>query len=599
MIGVGPDACRLRAPVVLLALLATGLTGCRSEGPIAADPSIAAAPSPPPTITLSIVGTNDLHGGVLPRDGRGGLELLAGYVKNLRAARAREGGAALLVDAGDMFQGTLESNLSEGASVIAAYNALGYTAAAVGNHDLDFGPAGPLTVPDGPGTDPRGALKARAAEAKFPLLAANLIEAATGRSVDWPNVNRSVIVDAAGIKAGIVGVMTRDALSATIAGNTRGLRVAPLVQTITDEAAALRRGGADVVIVASHAGGRCTRFDDPLNLTSCDSASSEIFDVVRRLPAGTADVVVAGHTHAGMAHEINGTIVIQAFSGGAAFGRADLVIDRATRRVLTKRPFAPRDLCARVVPGTSRCDAVAARGRALVPAEYEGAPITPDADMARVLAPAVEQARRLKATPLGVVLDTPIRRAGAESPLGNLFTDAFHDSAPGVDIAINNTRGGLRADLPAGPLTYGALYEAFPFDNSLARLEITGAQLRRVIEAQLRQSRDLLGISGLRMQAACKDGTLVVTMTRPSGEVVGDRDRIVVVTTDFLATGGDRVFTPIMPAKGFALSDDAPVARDVAADWLRRRGGHLREADLVNATEPRWQYPGTLPVRCG
>src|SRR5262245_10540959 len=94
-------------------------------------------PSGQPTI-LSIVGTNDLHGGVLQRGDRGGLAVLGGYVNNLRAARARDGGAVLLVDAGDMFQGTLESNLNEGASVIAAYNTLGYAAAAVGNHDFDF-----------------------------------------------------------------------------------------------------------------------------------------------------------------------------------------------------------------------------------------------------------------------------------------------------------------------------------------------------------------------------------------------------------------------------------------------------------------------------
>src|SRR5687767_109594 len=104
-----------------------------SQRTVIADP-------PPPTITLSVVGTNDLHGGILQRGDRGGLALLGGYVANLRAARERDGGAVLLLDAGDMFQGTLESNLNEGASVIAAYNTLRYAAAAVGNHDFDFGP---------------------------------------------------------------------------------------------------------------------------------------------------------------------------------------------------------------------------------------------------------------------------------------------------------------------------------------------------------------------------------------------------------------------------------------------------------------------------
>ena len=98
-------------------------------------------------MTLSIVGTNDLHGGILQREDRGGLAMLGGYVANLRAARARDGGAVLLIDAGDMFQGTLESNLNEGAVVVAAYNALGYAAAAIGNHEFDFGPVGPAATP--------------------------------------------------------------------------------------------------------------------------------------------------------------------------------------------------------------------------------------------------------------------------------------------------------------------------------------------------------------------------------------------------------------------------------------------------------------------
>src|SRR5215470_1249285 len=71
-------------------------------------------------VTLSIIGTNDLHG-ALER-----LPLFAGFMANLRAARAADGGV-VLVDGGDMFQGTLESNLAEGADVVRAYNQLGYT----------------------------------------------------------------------------------------------------------------------------------------------------------------------------------------------------------------------------------------------------------------------------------------------------------------------------------------------------------------------------------------------------------------------------------------------------------------------------------------
>ncbi len=57
-----------------------------------------------------------------------------------------------------------------------------------------------------------------------------------------------------------------------------------------------------------------------------------------------------------------------------------------------------------------------------------------------------------------------------------------------ADVAIYNG-GGLRADIPAGPLTYGRLYEVFPFDNRVARLTVTGDELRRVVEGHLTPSR--------------------------------------------------------------------------------------------------------------
>src|SRR6185295_4252523 len=206
------------------------------------------------TLTISLVGTSDLHGGVLSEGGRGGLALLDGYVRNLRAARQADGGGVLLVDAGDLFQGTLESNLNEGQTVVSAYNAIGYAPAAIGNHEFDYGPIGPAATPATPQDDPRGALKARAAEARFPFLAANIIDQSTRRPVDWPNVRPSAIVEVAGVRIGIVGLTTLRTLGATMAANTVGLEIAPLASTLATEAAALRASGATIVVAAAHAG---------------------------------------------------------------------------------------------------------------------------------------------------------------------------------------------------------------------------------------------------------------------------------------------------------------------------------------------------------
>src|SRR5262245_1876933 len=63
-----------------------------------------AAPPVAKAFTLSVVGTNDLHGHFLAEGDRGGLALLGGYLANLRHARATDGGGVILVDAGDAFQ---------------------------------------------------------------------------------------------------------------------------------------------------------------------------------------------------------------------------------------------------------------------------------------------------------------------------------------------------------------------------------------------------------------------------------------------------------------------------------------------------------------
>ncbi len=573
----------------LRVLAACGLLLTAGCAPAVAPPP--AAPVSAAPLTVSIVGTNDLHGGVVARNGRGGLALLGGYVKNLRAARARDGGAVLLIDAGDMFQGTLESNIGEGAAVVAAYNALGYTAAAIGNHEFDFGPVGKAATPRGPADDPRGALRARAAEARFPFLAANLIDTASGAPPAWTNVQPATLVDVAGIKVGIVGVMTMEALTATIAGNVGGLSVAPLLGTIQTHATALRAQGADVVIVAAHAGGRCSQVDRPDDLSSCNQ-DAEILAVARGLPRGLVDVIVAGHTHSAMAHQLDGIAITEAYSNGRAFGRVDLTIDRRTRTVVARRSFPPRDLCERENPATKACGPRS--DAALVTPQYEGAPVEADAAIERVLAPALEQVRALKSQPIGIVLETPIRRTLPASPLGNLVTAAYLAAVPGADVAVNNSGGGLRADLPAGPLTYGGVFEVMPFDNVLVSLRITGRQLRDVFAASILQGRRGLGFAGIRVAARCDAGTLNVTMTRPSGAAIADGDTLLLVTSDFLATGGDGILTPIMPSGGFPIDAGAPLVRDLLVEYMRRPGAPVREAQLVDAT-PRLSVSGAMP----
>jgi 5'-nucleotidase len=549
------------------------------------------------TVTLSIVGTTDLHGAIFSTNGRGGLSLLAGFVNNLRAIRAADGGAVLLLDAGDAFLDGMESNLSEGAVVVDAYNAMNYTAAAIGNHEFDFGPV------DAPGArqtsgDVRGAVKARALQAHYPFLAANLIDVATGRPVEWPNVRPSVVVDAAGVQVGIIGVMTIDALSATAPVNVQGLRVAPLAPTISAEASRLRAAGAEVIVVTAHAGGFCARFDRPTDLSSCDP-SSEILALARSLPRGLVDVITAGHTHDAVSHQVNGTAVVQAYPRGTAFARADVVFDRGTRSVVRTDVSAPRYVCERQDPETLSCDATAASISPLPVSLYEGRVVVPDAKVRDAMAPALARVRELQATRLGVFIETPIRRTGdPESPLANLLADTLRD-AFSADVAIHNTwRGGLLADLPAGILTFGRLYAAFPFDNRVSRVTLSGDELRRVFVEEIRRGRrrGAMAIAGVVVKTSCIGERLDVEMFRPNGRRVASEERLVVVGMDSLIARLTRA--AIAPPPHISVSDTAPVLREVIEDRLRQHGGQLASRQLVDPDRPRWELPDTVLTGC-
>jgi 5'-nucleotidase len=538
--------------------------------------SLGTARAQPSTVTLSVVGTNDLHGHLeaLPQ--------LGGYLANLRRARARDGGAVVLLDGGDMFQGTLESNLGEGAAVVRAYGALGYTAVAIGNHEFDFGPVGEAATPSAPGDDPQGALKARAAEARFPFLAANVVDAKTGKPVAWRNVHATMLLDAAGVKVGVVGITTASTPRTTIAVNFAGLAMAPLAAAVETAARALRAGGATVVLVAAHAGGGCRRFEDPADLSTCDPAG-EIFQAARALPPGAVDAIVAGHTHDGLAQRVNGVPIIEAYSEGRAFGRVDLTVDRASGRVLAAHLFPPHAICP-----PDRCAAE----------RYEGQPVLPDAAVAAATAPDRERVRALREARLGVTVTAPLtHERKLESPLGNLFADLMRRAHPEADLALVNG-GSLRADIPAGPLTYGHLFEANPFDNRFALLHLTGRDLQRLVERNLARDGSVLSLSGVRVLASCDRGRLDVRLERADGRAIAPSERLLVVTSDFLATGGDGLF-PEEARRGADLPGGPPI-REAMATLLRARGGKLGgdDHDIFDPAHPRLTYPGPRPVRC-
>lgn len=573
---------RLTLACAVSSLVLLACTGPPAPKPIVAPSAARAAAGPRqrltrPPITLSFLGLNDLHGRIRA------LPAFSGYVANVRRLRAADGGGVALVDAGDMFQGTLESNLNEGAAVLSAYQALGMTVAALGNHEFDFGPVG-----DSLAGDPQGAIRARVREARFPILSANLVLQGSHDSPHWEGLRRSVLLDVAGVKVGFVGLLTRETPSIVMAAWFAGLGVDDLAPALEREARTLRAAGADVVVGVAHAGADCKDFSVPTGLESC-AAGAEIFDVARALPAGTVDAIFAGHTHAGVAQIVNGIPIVEAYARGAAFSRIDLRLDGATHRVLESLPFPPHALCPTLAE-TGQC----------VLSEYEGRAVIEDPALLTAIAPALAQAEERRKVALGSTLSEPVRAEHAkESPLGNLFADLLRESAVGADIAILNG-GTLRADLPAGPLTYGQLFEAMPFDNLVAHLRLTGAELKTVLASHLaHDAHGLVSLSGVRVRSRCGRSGLELTLLHNNGKPISDRETLLVVTTDYLATGGDGLFLPLRLTPDRVQIDAGTSTRDALASAVKRHPQlSPRDKWLFDPARPRLELNMPRPIVC-
>lgn len=570
------------------------LQGCAA--PALKPPAVPAAksdPAPPgpvvaaKPVVISVLGTNDVHGRL------GSVAYLSGYVDNLRAARGKTQGGVLLLDAGDIFQGTLESNLVEGASMVRAYNLLGYDAVTVGNHEFDFGPLGPRSTPEGPADDARGALKALAAQAKFPFLMANVVEAPGNTTPAWPNIVPSTLLTVAGVRVGLVGVTTIDTPRTTIATNFAGLAMLPMAEAIKRESQRLKGQGAQVVIVLAHAGSKCARFSERPQDDECE-LDAEIVPLAAAVQ-GHVDLIVGGHTHAGVAHRFSDIPVIESFSYGQAFGRVDLEIDPTRGKILSSTIFAPQRICKAAGPGGTPGAAPAQSATVCETFEYEGAAVTPKPQILEAVRADLVRADALRQQRLGPVLSSKFTRAhGEESAVGNLFAELLL-RARGGDVALANG-GGLRADLPEGPLTFGALFEAFPFDNRVATVRLSGAELKKNLLHHLVSDRGgIVSVAGVRVTATCTRDGLRVEITRESGARIRDDEQLTLVTSDFIVLGGDDVLKGAS-ARGAVTMDDELV-RDAMIRELGKRS-RLAPADFLQARKPRIALPAARPIRC-
>jgi 5'-nucleotidase len=479
----------------------------------------------------------------------------------------------IVLDGGDEFQGTLISNQFKGSSVVEVYNALGLTAGALGNHEFDFG------VPS---------LQERMGQAKYPILAANVFLKGTRRRPDW--LRPSALVEVGGVRVGIVGLATVETPLTTDPTRVTGLDFDEGGPVAAAEADALRAQGATVVIVCAHAGP-----------APPDREIQRVAEAVR----GRVDAIVSGHHHVALGPPplvVADIPIVQSGSKLQSFSVVELTLDAAGRR----SAFSVND---RSLPKSGGPQAILHSWRGQ-PAQWRGRRIEPDPKVTAILSGYDRQVKALRETRVGET-DVELRKGGPDDLLGNLAADAMRSGAGGgikTRFALQNA-GGLRVtEIPAGPITFGQIFDLYPFDNVQVVVTLPLQEVRDALEAVLRHGKQPMRVSGLRYVidwdrfGAGDDvkrapaGAIVVRMIDESGQILCETrsctkescasacapGTYTVAVTDFLANGGDG----LTMLKGVPRRTGTMLARDLIVAYVKEHRP-LDAAKLGGGRPPR------------
>ena len=435
--------------------------------------------------TVRVLETTDFHGAILggTRERRsqrptGGSIALAAAIERERALNPE---GTVLLDGGDLFQGPMISNLQFGRPVVEQMNLLGYTAAAVGNHEFDWGV---------------DTLSRRVREMRFAALGANMVERKTGKLPRWARSDTTVL--RRGVRVAIVGLAYPGTPRVTLPANVTHLRFDDDSTTAAQVSQRLRKQGALLVLGVGHI---------PAETDSLRKARG---DLARLAKVSTVDAWFGGHSHNVVDDRFEGRPILIAGAQGQYLAVADLVVDPLSRkvaevqaRVLTVYADGPADSA--WASNVERWNA----GVGPIAAEVIG-----DATSA-------------------------LHRRRPEATIGDFICDAMRADV-GVDIAMQNP-GGMRADLDAGPITRGDVYAVMPFDHTIVTMELTGEQVKLALEQALRGSR-VTQVSGIRFVLDSKRPALdrVTQVTLADGTPLDPKRTYKVAVNNFMASGGDQ-----------------------------------------------------------
>ena len=455
-------------------------------------------------VQITVLNTTDVHGHLLSggegdAEGAGGLLRCATKIGEIRASELN----VILIDCGDLIQGSAESWLTRGGVMLTALEALHYDAWVLGNHDFDWG---------------FGTIKALHDRATLPILGAN-IGAREGTTNQLYKVKPFVLREVDGVRVAIVGLTTPGIptwLRPDVLGNTTFERSVEALHRIMPD---VRAAKPDVMILAVHQG------YEELG----DNNANEINRITQDFPE--FDIVLGGHLHKiPPALRLHGVLYLQAGCSGDALGRVDLVYDTVQKRVTKK-------------------DGVVLR-------IGEDTPV--DSQLQAALQPDLDRAARVLDEEVGSTTTeiSSSTKLPAESPAQQLIARAIAEKS-GADVVLHGVLSS--ASIAVGPIRQRDLWRLVPYENRIGIAELTASELKEILEENTEQigSTHFLGVYGLAYDLYPKAplGSRVRNLRLPDGTFIHPKKRLRVASNSYaLASGGGR-----FPAlRRFA---DAPVAR--------------------------------------
>lgn len=507
---------------------------------------MAATPAADGQVRLHLIWTNDIHGHIAPEPARfmnpnfppplGGGASAAAYIKNVRAEAAAKGEEVLLLDAGDFFQGAPVGSKTRGDAMVDFFDSLEFDALVPGNHDFDMG---------------RDNAERLAGMMKTPWVCANLREESTGELVPW--CRPTMMIEKAGLKIGVIGIITPGTVSMAFPDNIKGLIFDPMAPVIERRRDELREQGADLICLLIHeglpydkdkawqqlAGSRSGEEDDSRQETSgpygtVTGGAMDLMELVNVVPG--IDFAIGGHSHVGYQEPWidpdNHTLCFETYGNGSSIGHCILKIDRPTKQIVGYE--APHD-----------------RGVIVTLFEDE---LWPDAEMTETIRPHIEKTDAEMNKVVGRAAINITRGGPGSNLIGNMVTDAMREFFD-ADFSFQNL-GGLRANISSGDITARDVFGVLPFGNELVVVKMKGSMLRRIVERKVRGTSGGICISG----AEVVFNTNRPDMDRVCSFLVGgeplDHDRVYkAVCTSFLMQGNSGLdFLTQIPSSDIELT---------------------------------------------